>query len=343
MILGNGRKIVFLGALFMLVITAGVVKADTITLHTSLYTDKAPRIDGVLDDSCWKKAKGITKFFDFGTGGKPRMKTVLKLCFDDKALYVGAILFENTKKMRAFVVARDDHDYWKDDSVEIYISPDNNPETSFKKFCVTPLGAQIDLWQHNGDTDYTWNGKWQVKTRIYSNRWVIEMAIPWSNFEKKPVNGDLWTFEFIRFAYSTGKLEGVTLSPGARHGAPGKFGLLLFENGSKNIGALVKIISRRRGDRWELNIAGGRLSFESNDSIIGKLSGQEEKLLTRIREDISRIEKNEQYRRRFKAYKEEFEAIPSSGNPENEIKKLEGLIQKTETLRWKVGIRALSE
>lgn len=341
MLFSDKKAIIFLSILLMAAI--GFLKADTITLNNCLYTDAAPRIDGLLDDNCWKEAKAITGFFDFWTSGKPGMKQELKLCFDKKALYLGAVLFEdNIDKIRTAVASRDDPDYWKDDFVEICISPDNNPETSFRKFCVNPIGTQVDIWQH-GDCDYTWNGGWQAQAKTGKDRWILEVAIPWDNFEKGPVAGDIWTFEFIRFAYSTGALQGVSLSPGARHGEPAKFGLLLFENKGKNIENLVETICRRKGEKWESSLCGGKVSFESYASVVDRLSQQEDKLLARVAQYISEIEASKEYSKTGGAYKEEFEKILASDDYEDQIIKLEGLIQRTDELRWKAAIRALSE
>ena len=105
----------------------------------------------------------------------------------------------------------------------------------------------------------------------------------------------------------------------------------------------METICRRKGDKWELSLGGGKALFESYASIIHGLSQQEEELLARVEQDISEIEENKKYSKICGAYKEEFEKILSSDNFEDQIIKLEGLIQRTAELRWKAAIRALSE
>ena len=61
-------------------------------------TDKAPKIDGVLDDDAWQNVEVATDFIQFrpemGVTLKPHQKTIVKMTYDDDAIYVAAYLMD---------------------------------------------------------------------------------------------------------------------------------------------------------------------------------------------------------------------------------------------------------
>ena len=67
-------------------------------------TDKAPKIDGVLDDDAWQNVEVATDFIQFrpemGVTLKPHQKTIVKMTYDDDAIYVAAYLALELKQMQ---------------------------------------------------------------------------------------------------------------------------------------------------------------------------------------------------------------------------------------------------
>jgi hypothetical protein len=48
-----------------------------------------PRIDGILDDACWKDAQEITDFVIIGTSNLTAWQSFGYVCYDDSHLYIG--------------------------------------------------------------------------------------------------------------------------------------------------------------------------------------------------------------------------------------------------------------
>ena len=70
---------------------------------------QAPRIDGVLDDSAWQSAPVVTGFIqNFPQSGQPAsVKTEVKILYDDDAVYIGAMLFDDPSLIRKQLTSRD--------------------------------------------------------------------------------------------------------------------------------------------------------------------------------------------------------------------------------------------
>ena len=58
-----------------------------------------PKIDGLLDDTAWQNAEVATDFVQFrpemGIKETPETRTVVKIAYDDDAIYVGAYLYDD--------------------------------------------------------------------------------------------------------------------------------------------------------------------------------------------------------------------------------------------------------
>jgi hypothetical protein len=57
-------------------------------IWNAAYTDKAPVIDGKLDDACWAKAETVDDFVRPGTDFLPENKVSAKMLFDKSGFYV---------------------------------------------------------------------------------------------------------------------------------------------------------------------------------------------------------------------------------------------------------------
>src|SRR3954467_14219343 len=68
-----------------------------------------PRIDGQLDDSVWSEAPVATDFIqNFPSFGSPvSARTVVRILYDDQAIYVAAYIYDNPSLVRKQLTARD--------------------------------------------------------------------------------------------------------------------------------------------------------------------------------------------------------------------------------------------
>ncbi len=98
---------IILTSLFLICSTYGQERKTLNILKTSV----APKIDGILDDSVWENANIATDFIQFrpemGLTLKPHQKTIVKMTYDDQAIYVGAYLKDKPEDIQRQFTSRD--------------------------------------------------------------------------------------------------------------------------------------------------------------------------------------------------------------------------------------------
>jgi hypothetical protein len=159
------------------------------SMRTITVSFGTPRLDGELDDECWRKAQIIDNFLI--AGSKPpafaKEKTEAMICYDKDNLYIAM----NCKESLITKIKKDiiEHDatIWLDDCIEIFLG--KNPLDTYYHFFVNPAGVKADfatifidksdLKGNRYKNDVNWNPKWKAVTNITSESWIAEIAIPW--------------------------------------------------------------------------------------------------------------------------------------------------------------------
>ena len=200
-------------------------------------TGRPTKLDGRLDDACWRdaaKAEGLLSYMPTGRpaedstliGPQPAVaRTEVHVTYDDEALYVGFRCRRETMDNLRMSFRPDtpgrNMGLWRDDHVECYLDPGRKLEQAVQ-LMVNPAGAVRDL---GGAT-------WRWAAAVVENDWSVEMAFPFSNTGSAPKPGERWGANFVRFDYGgtrVGKNERSEWSctfEGPR--SPHKFGVLLF-------------------------------------------------------------------------------------------------------------------
>ncbi len=168
------------------------------------FIDKAPKIDGILDDAVWDIAAKATDFVMLDPGlGNPEpenQKTEVKVLYDDTALYIGAFLYDdNPSSIPRQFAARDSEA--QADFFEILINPFNDRinDTSFFVSCA---GTQADAKTTSGREDFGWNAVWDSAVNINDDGWVVEIKIPYSVLRFSGATDQEWGINFIRMIKS---------------------------------------------------------------------------------------------------------------------------------------------
>ncbi len=171
----------------------------------SIKKAKGPLVlDGVVDEADWATATAAKDFFlnyPVDTMAAP-FQTEARLTFDDQALYVSFVCFDD-KKPNIVQSLKRDFDYGSNDNVGIFMGPYNDDINGFF-FVITPEGVQMEGTIAGGGADVmnsfnsTWDNKWYSKVVKYDDRWIAEMRIPFKSFRYK---GDArqWNVTFQRF------------------------------------------------------------------------------------------------------------------------------------------------
>ena len=76
----------------------------------AVKTDRPIKIDGALDDAAWQSASVATDFIqNFPKAGEPAtLKTEVKILYDNTAVYIGVMAYDDPAHIRKQLTARDD-------------------------------------------------------------------------------------------------------------------------------------------------------------------------------------------------------------------------------------------
>lgn len=171
--------------------------------------------DGRLDDPAWQAVPFSEPFVDIRGAGfaKPQFETRAKVRWDDKYLYVGAIVWDDAiwanQTVRNSVV-------FEDNDFEVFVCPDGSNHY-YKEF---EMNAANTIWSLvlnqpylNGGTPT--NTLWPIKSAVFVNGslndpsadnrfWSVEIAFPLALYASNttarapPRRNDVWRINFSR-------------------------------------------------------------------------------------------------------------------------------------------------
>jgi len=190
---------------------------------TPAYVAQPPRIDGRLDDPCWQQVTPLANFI-LTTKPEPAEKqTIVRAVCTRTALYFAFECLESDMDKLVTRYTEDGQPIWQDDCIEIFISPyaiarrDN-----FHHFVVNAAGARTRLYAEAVRE----NGSWEAAVDRRADRWIAEVAIPFSELKPAGKNEDCWRVNFGRETRTSN--ETSSLSPVPKWFAtPWRFGRLL--------------------------------------------------------------------------------------------------------------------
>lgn len=179
--------------------------------HRSLQAVKTaapPKIDGSLSDSVWRSAPVATNFItNTPVYGKPaKLKSTVKVLYDDIALYIGVYLYDDPAQIRKQFTIRDDQSDANVDLFSVFIDTYNDHQNAFQ-FQVTTRNVQTDARLSASVKpalgiygDLSWDAVWESKVEMQKDGWTLEMKIPYFSlrFPRKPVQE--WGINFLRFS-----------------------------------------------------------------------------------------------------------------------------------------------
>jgi len=168
---------------------------------TVVRTTATISIDAALDETAWKSAEVATDFVMFepdnGKSIDQKKKTEVKILYDNDAIYVGALLYDDApSKIMREITERDD--FGTTDVFGIFINGFNDGQQDFR-FFVTAAGGQVDCvaTEQNGE-DFSWNAIWESKVKITDFGWVVEFKIPYAALRFSSEKEQNWGINFIR-------------------------------------------------------------------------------------------------------------------------------------------------
>ena len=198
-------------------------------------TQQAPKIDGKLDDPCWKRVPYQDTFVQINPVENipPTEKTRFKILYDNKNLYVGIMAYDSDPSKIEHRLSRRD-DVENSDMLAVGLDSYFDHRTAFV-FGVNAAGVKYDMiLSEDGDRkDESWDPVWDVKTTITDSGWIAEMRIPYSQirFANKPQQ--VWGFQVMRHIFRKQEDDMWQYIPKDAAGLVSYFGILKGIKGIK--------------------------------------------------------------------------------------------------------------
>ena len=161
--------------------------------------DKAPVIDGKLDDEIWKTAAVLRDFYQIDPGDNiaPSKPTETLIGFDSKFLYIAFHCYDEPDKVRANTPKRDDV-LNSGDSVRIMLDTFNDRRKAYV-LAFNPLGVQQDGIRTEGiGADFSVDIVMESKGSITPDGWVVEVAVPFKSLRYDAGKEKLWGVQVFR-------------------------------------------------------------------------------------------------------------------------------------------------
>jgi hypothetical protein len=200
-------------------------------LQTKFISEKI-EIDGKLDENTWQTASIANDFIMFdpdnGKAIPENKRTEVKVLYDNDAIYIGAIMYDDTpEKILREITQRDN--FGTSDLFGVFINGFNDGQQDFQFFVNAADGQADCITTDTNGEDYSWDAVWKSKAVITDKGWVVEMRIPYAALRFSAENKQTWGLNFFReirrdrqkftwnfidsklgtFTQQTGVLEGI--------------------------------------------------------------------------------------------------------------------------------------
>ena len=177
-------------------------------------TPTAPRLDGVLDEPAWQSAAIIDQFVqqEPAEGDPATERTVVRLMYDERALYVGVEAYDSLSNgVIATEMRRDSRQLLDEDNFQLILDTFHDSRSGYM-FVTSPLGAKLEQQiaeegeggyrrlssSINSNVNLDWDGVWHVSTRRTAEGWVAEIAIPMVTMRFPKADRQVWGVNFMR-------------------------------------------------------------------------------------------------------------------------------------------------
>ncbi len=170
--------------------------------------DRAPKLDGTLDDPLWQQATAIANFLQREPfeGQAPTEKTEVRILYSKHEVYFGITCLDSHPQGIVATELRRDISQELDDYFEIVIDSAHDHRNAYV-FQINPLGTQRDALiteeqrtdSSTGDGDPGWDGVWISEARITTQGWTATVAIPFATLNFMQSRDVIWGINFKRF------------------------------------------------------------------------------------------------------------------------------------------------
>lgn len=188
-------------AVFLFINLSFVFSQERRSIAIKKIDDGKIKVDGTLDEPEWLSSDSACQFyqmFPYDTS-LASTKTQAFVVYDNEYLYISAICYDMLAGDYVIQSLRRDFSYPVSDAFVVSIDPFDDKTTGFS-FGVNPYGVQREGLIASGggmgvSTD--WDNKWKSEVQRYTDKWTVEMAIPFKTLRYKEGNNK-WGINFSR-------------------------------------------------------------------------------------------------------------------------------------------------
>jgi len=160
--------------------------------------DKAPVIDGKMDEEIWQSASVFKDFVQYRPVDlvAPSKPTEVRIGYDAKTLYIAFHAFDEPDKVRATVAKRDN--VFNDDWVGVWLDTFNDGRRSYE-LIFNPFGVQADaIFTEGVSEDFSVDIVMESKGSVVADGYVVEVAIPFKSLRYTAGKDKLWGLHLLR-------------------------------------------------------------------------------------------------------------------------------------------------
>ena len=176
------RLTLFLAATWAAALPLGTAESaghPAVREYTVPVCEKAPMVDGAIEDDCWTKVRPLGDFYRFRSGGVTLDAARAKMLRDSRWLYV--CLDINVPDAKSMQQTVSDHDLQacNDDSIELFIDPGADGK-NYLHYMLSAFNAKSErrIAAKGLAKDFSWSSPWRSATKRTDHGWQAEVAIP---------------------------------------------------------------------------------------------------------------------------------------------------------------------
>ena len=125
----------------------------------------------------------------------PNKKTEVKIIYDDDAIYVGAVMYDNPENVLKEIKLRDE--FGTSDHFGVFFNWFNDNQIEYS-FFFSAAGVQLDAIATSAGEDYNWDAIWDCKVKITNFGWVAEFKIPYAAIRFSDKEKQTWGLNMYR-------------------------------------------------------------------------------------------------------------------------------------------------
>jgi Domain of unknown function (DUF5916) len=170
------------------VLSFGQEATKTLTISR---VETPPKIDGLLDDECWRDREAVSGFFQYDpvNGAKASEETYVWAAYDQNYVYF-AFLMKDAQPDKIWAELTPRNEFENNDSIALVLDTYNDKRTSIT-FELNPKGVQ----KNSIETI------WKSEAVMRDDGWSAEMAIPFKSLRFSVQESQVWGVNFERYIH----------------------------------------------------------------------------------------------------------------------------------------------